>query len=83
MFEKDTDRKVNGQWVTFDTETNPNGISEQVSVVELWVGWTQDYPLMPISPAACSPVTGAVTFTYEVRDVHGAVASHTVLLGSP
>jgi len=83
VFEKGADRKVNGQWVTFDTETNPNGISEQVSVVELWAGWTQDYPLMPISPAACNPVTEAVTFTYEVRDGHGAVASHTVLLGSP
>lgn len=81
VFERDTERKLNGEWVTFHLVTNPNGNTEQDAVVELWIGWTEGTPLMPVSPMACDPSPGPRSFTYTVHDGKGASASHTVFVG--
>ena len=82
VFEKGGDERINGRWVTFPTETNPNGVTEQRAIVELWVGWVETTPLMPVSPQSCEPAQAAI-FTYEVRDPSGTVVIHKQLLGSP
>ena len=80
VFKLGTSEKVNGEWVTFPIVTNPGSVVEQNAVVELWIGWTEDHPLMPTSPR-CGPVIEPTVFTYEVKDEHGAITAHSVTLG--
>jgi hypothetical protein len=72
-------RKINGEWVTFKTITNQEGRVEQDAVVNLWVGWVESYPLLPVAPQACGGSPSSL-FTYEVRSGN-ATASYTIRLG--
>jgi len=77
----DAGEKINDEWVTFPEETHPNGKTEQAAIVKLWIGWTEDSPLMPVAPQDCGPDPSPVQFVYSVRDGKGGEASCSAVIG--
>lgn len=60
--------KINGQWV-------------RDAVVNLWVGWTEDRPLLPVAPQSCGGNPQS-SFTYYARVAGGETVRYTVILGA-